>query len=493
MIIDIIKTWEFNRSERSHTTFYNGVRLNSEIAHDSRIQLTANPRYPTSDDNYIKTRKTSPKRVTKWKMFEPIWKTTESSFREYSMIIDNKSGSTFSYLSKNHMPRIGDRIYQGDYNTTVLSISGNNITLTDGSQFVNGRVLVIRSVCDILYRIYDEDDTEWFFNVSTQAWENPTSNDDWSTSYVINNHIADLELKTFNQTIGFLANLRTTDTKHTPLLYSIQLLGTFDIEFTEDMIFDSIIPYLEEGMVATTQVNIRLSSDTDTIDLANEYVINTGYNITGIELAYNVTDDPNRTENIAQSYTVGLPKEGYGNFPGQVHLNAVQTAGSVIELKMRFFPEIAVNTSREYYEVTKTPMIVFEHIEKKSRTVSSKAILGRNFIRNKLTLTGVLESSPEQYDLIIEYAVFTDNQTDQYRIGEAIHRFFNSLNEISSWGLDEPYVPISDDIFKGENSPNVADINTHVGRFRIVNFIEFIREPENVYLVDYLQNTITTN
>lgn len=491
MIIDIIKTWEFCEQERSFMSFNGDTRLNPRPATSPRLQLIGPP-FSTSLNNYVTTKSTHPHRVMKWKMFEPIWSTSESSFKEFSILLSNKNGSTFDYVSKNYQLEVGDHIYQSDYRTTVSSVSGG-VTLADGSQFQNGRALVNRTTCDVLYRVYDKDDNQWFYNVATSAWEQATTNDDWSTSYVVNNHIADLELKTFGQVIGFVINLRSLDGLHTPYVMSLQLLGTYDLEFAEDMIYDSIIPQLEEKLTCTTQVNMRLTSDTDTINLATDYQINDGYNITGIDVAYNRSDDPNKTQDISSSYILGSPKRGGGYNPGTVLLNAVQAAGSIIELKLRFFPEIAVNTSREYYEVGKVPLMVFEHIEKKTRTVSSKSILGRNYIRNKLTLEGVLEGSPEQYDLIVEYAVFTDNQTDQYRIGEAIHRLFNTLNAVSSWGLDVPYPVVSDDIYRSENTPNVADVNTHVGRFRIVNFVEFISEPKNVYLIDYLQNTMTTN
>jgi len=491
MIIDIIKTWDFCSQERSTMTFHNSARLNTQHATNPRLQLSGTP-FPTNDDNYVVTKSTFPHRVMKWKMFEPIWSTTEPYFKEFSILLSNKNGSTFDYVSHVHQLEVGDHVYQSDYRTTVASV-GSDVTLSDGSQFQDGRALVVRSKCEVLYRIYDADDNQWFYNTNTSTWEQPVTNDDWSTPYVINNHFPDLDLKTFNQTLGFLVNLRTSDPTHTPLVMSLQVLGQYDLEFAEDMIFDSIIPQLEEKLTCTTQVVMRLNSDTDTINLSTDYQISDGYNITDVEVVYNRSDDPNRVNDISSSYILGTPKRGGGHNPGVVVLNSVQTSGSILELKLRFFPEIAVNTSREYYEVAKVPLMVFEHIEKKTRVVSSKSELGRNYIRNKLTLEGVLEDAPEQYDLIVEYAVFTDNQTDQYRIGEAIHRLFNTLNMVSSWGLDVPYPVVSDDIYRSQNSPNVADVNTHVGRFRIVNFVEFISEPKNVYLVDYLQNTMTTN
>jgi len=312
--------------------------------------------------------------------------------------------------------------------------------------------------------------------------------------YVVNNHIGEIKLKEFGKTIGFSVNLRTSDPIYTPQVFSIYLLGTFDIEFTEDILFDSLIPILEANLSVTTQINIKLVEDTDVVDFANQYVLDcVGYNITDVEIAYNVTQDPTKTENIATTYTLGEPKERNGNLPGSLKLNSIQSAGDILEIKLKYYPEIAINTAKEYYEITKHPLIVLEHITKKGSVTSPNSDIGRSYIRNKLTLTGVKENSPEQYDLIVEYVVFTGNQTDQYRLGEALHRFFNSTSEIRSWGLDEPYPLIVGTIFRSENTPGIADISTHVGQFRIANLVEVIRDPLDVALVEYLNGSMTTN
>jgi hypothetical protein len=65
--------------------------------------------------------------------------------------------------------------------------------------------------------------------------------------------------------------------------------------------------------------------------------------------------------------------------------------------------------------------------------------------------------------------------------------------KVTSWGLDEPYPMIVGSIFRSENIPNAADVNTHVGQFKIVNVIEVVRDPENLPLVDYLNSSMTTN
>lgn len=494
MLTRIIKTWEFNNAERPDIFLSPGARLNAENEMAPRLQLLANPLYPTTTDIYVKTKKYQPNSVLKWLMFEPIWDTSEPGFVEYTIMLANKSGSQFNFDALAAIPRVGDVIYQGDSRTAIESIADGVLTLADGSEFQDGSAYALRSVCDVLFRIYDANDDAWFYNLATSSWEQVTGDGDWNTMFVLSNHLNELSLKEFGKAIGFYINLRTSDQQYTPHVYYLQLLGSFDIEFTEDIIFDSLIPLIEQNIIVTTQVNVNLTSETNVIDLANEYVMESmGYNITDVEVAYNVTQDPTRTENIAASYELGEPKERNGYKPGKVNLSAIQSAGDRIEIKLKYYPEISVNTTNEYYEVARTPMLVFEHISKKSAVASPNANLGRNYIRDKLTLTGIKENNPEQYDLIFEYAVFTGNQTDQHRLGEALHRFFNTQMKVTSWGLDEPYPMIVGSIFRSENIPNAADVNTHVGQFKIVNVIEVVRDPENLPLVDYLNSSMTTN
>jgi hypothetical protein len=492
MITRIIKTWEFTNSERELTELF-GVRLNAEDQSHSRLQLIADPQYSIETTNYAKTRKDTPHSVLSWSMFEAIWGTTEPDFTEYSLLLTGKSGNNFEFYARSAIPRIGDHVYQGDSRTKISDISGSTLTLEDAAGITDGISYANRTRCDVLIQILDKDDVAYFYNTATSAWEEagPT---DWSTMYVVNNHIGEIKLKDFGKTIGFNVNLRTTDPIYTPQVFSIYLLGTFDIEFTEDILFDSLIPTLEASLSVTTQINIKLVEDTDVVDFANQYVLDcVGYNITDVEIAYNVTQDPTKTENIATTYTLGEPKERNGNLPGSLKLNSVQSAGDILEIKLKYYPEIAINTAKEYYEITKHPLIVLEHITKKGSVTSPNSDIGRSYIRNKLTLTGVKENSPEQYDLIIEYVVFTGNQTDQYRLGEALHRFFNSTTEIRSWGLDEPYPLIVGTIFRSENTPGIADISTHVGQFRIANLVEVIRDPLDVALVEYLNRSMTTD
>lgn len=497
MISKLIKTWEFTTRERELTTLYSDkVRLNTESASSTGLQLSQQgfsrnsfPIYSTDSDLTIKTRMYEPRSLVSWEMLECIWDTNEDEYEEFSLFIKDKNVNEFAYDLGDKFPKVGDRVYQGNYMTTVADVYANKVVLADGTNFGQGNALFMRTKCDVQLRVYDKTGQEWYWDGSWQH-AGPT---DWNSTFVISNNISTFPLKDVGKGIGFLINLKTVDELYTPMVRMIKVLGSFDIIFQEDIIFGSLIPTMENEINATTEVRLQLASATDVIDLANEYKLErSDYNLTDGEIVYNETEDPHMTENVFDNYVPGPARKGGGNDPGQVHLNAVQGADSIMTLKMKYFPEIAVNTSIDFYEVNRVPSIVFERIEQQNTMVDENSEIGKDSIRDKLTLTGVELKPPAQSDLLIEYAVFTGGQTDQHYLGEALRRLFNNLKHITSWGLDEPFSIIVRDVFRSTNQPNASGVNTHVGSITIKNVISSIGEPNDVYLVGNLGRGMTT-
>lgn len=497
MITKLIKNWLFTERDRSHTEILSDkIRLNAESPLYTRIELkqldvTVNhfPTYSTDSDISIKTRLYEPHALMNWEMFECVWDTNETEYKEYNLNIKDKTVDIFSYDLGDALPQVGDRVYQGDYQTTISEVFSNKIKLTDVTNFNNGRAYFLRSICDVKVRIYDGTGQEWKWDGS---WQHAVSTD-WNTQFEINNNISTFPLNTQGKGIGFYINLKTDDELYTPMVKFVRMLGIFDIDFQEDIIFDSIIPTIEEQIDVTTQIDLVLGSDTDVIDLTNEYkLVSDDYNFTDCQIVYNTTDDQHKVDNIVDNYVRGAARRGGGNDPGQIHLTSVQNQNSVISVKMKYFPEIAVNTSIDFYEVNRVPSLVLERIEVQNKTVAEKSEIGKDYIRNKITLTGVELKPPAQSDLLFEYAVFTGSQTDQHRLGEALRRLFNSLNHITSWGLDEPYSIIIRDVFRSTNKPNASNVNTHQGSFIVKNVISSIGEPKEVYLVGNFERGVTT-
>jgi len=505
MITKIIKSWLFDEQNRRYTSLITSdkIRLNAENKSYPRLQLKQQgvtghgvPIFSTDSDITAKSRMFTPNAARKWLAFESVFATNEQDFKEFSMELSDKAGNWFTFASKSISPIAGDRIFQGDYETTILSVGQNSKVMLDNATNINnGRVYVLRSACDIGFRIYDKNGDQWVYDTGTLQWVTGGVSD-WNSGFVISNHIDELDLKAIGKGIGFYINLKTDDQRYTPYLKELKVLGEYDINFADDIIYNGVIKTMDEQLRPTTVIQLYLNTGTDTINLEDnaEYDLETdGYNMTGCQAVYNLTTDPGKTENLFDSYTLGPPREGIGNKPGIVKLTSSQPADSLMHLEMIYFPEIAINTHHDSYEVNEIPSIVFERVEKVSPVVAPDAGHHYNEIKNKLDLTGVKIEPPEQYDLIFGYAVFTGNQSDQHLLGEALHRFFVNVRHIISWGLDEPYPIVVREEFRSTNTPNASNVNTHIGEFRLQNVTAFIKEPKDVYLVDWLSKGFTTN
>lgn len=494
MITKFVKYWVFDERERPHTELVSlgKIRLNAEDSIKTFIQLKAEDgTYSTDDDLRILTRTITPNTLLQWLKAELVWGTTEEDFKEYPITLSNKVGADYDYFSSFGTPKIGDKIYQADSYATITGHSGSKITVDTPANLVNGQCLAIRSKCQVNIHLVDISDNIWYWNTTSSTWEiGVTSN--WNTIFQVNNHLSELPLNTFGKGVRLEVNLKTEDEKHTPYVEEVKFLAEVDIEFMEDIIYDTIIPMLKRELQVTAQINIQLQADTDQIDLVNDYPLeDKGYNFTDVQRAYNYTADPLRLVNIATGYTKGAPREGGGFDHGIIHLDGVKSAGSIIEVKLLYFPEISVNTDVDFYEVNRTPSIVFENIRKES--IRDDGARQKDFVKDKLNLSGVRMRPPATDHLIFEYAVFTGSQTDQQRLGEALHRFFQRFRHITSWGLDIPYAISTKDVFRSENKANTSNVNTHMGSFMVHRMLSYLEEPEDVSLVGNFQRSMTTN
>jgi len=438
----------------------------------------------------VRTRETTPQALLSWLKADVEWGTTEDDFKQYPVTLSDKVGAEFTY-STILTPKIGDVIFQGDGFATITGFNSGKIVVDDGAELAEGLAVGLRSRCSVGLHLVDTSDDIWYWNRVSGDWELGDETT-WNTIWQINRHIEDLDIASFGKGIRFDVNLKTSDDRYTPYVRELKLLGLFDIEFLEDIIYESVIPTIEQALEVTAQINIQLQADTDQINFADTYKLeNEGYNFTDYEIVYDISTDPTRTKNIATAYTKGTPREGGGFDPGVLQLDGVKPAGSIIEIKLRYFPEIAVNTKEDFYEVNRTPSLVFERIRKEDQGQDGARQL--DFVKDKLTLSGVRLKSPAMDNIIFEYAVFTSSPTDQKRLGEALHRFFRKNKYITSRGLDIPYSISSKDTFSSINKANVSDVQTHTGSFTVHRVLSYLGEPEDVSLVGNFQRSMTTN
>lgn len=430
MINRLIKNFTFAEAIRSSLIFSDTtkIRLNTEGLDNAppkvQLKLQSNGRYPLDAGIFLETAYMEPNALTRWLAFEAIVAVDPAT-----MLLP-----------------------------TVFSL-GFKLKTTAGNYWWTG-----------------------------SAWAVAGAGN-WNTEQEINDNISTFPIATVgNKKLGVVINLVTTDDSRTPELLEVKFLGEFDIEFFEDLVYDSVIRKLNTEFRSTSTI-VFPATGTATADLA-ALMENKGYNVTGIRKVIDLTADPMRLTNLFQSYTPGAAKrDGFTNGLGVVDFTQVIVTGNLVQISFEYVPEIMVNTGVDYFEVPAFPSLVFEDIEEmnilgfKIKDTNGRE---RDFIRNKVALTAVLEISPEQRDYRFNYSAFTGSQEDQMRLPEDLKRFFSQNKVVKSWGLDQDYdVNITAEFTtKGnQKSNNVTDQNVASGSFDVLGVLFFQRPSEDVPLI----------
>jgi hypothetical protein len=167
--------------------------------------------------------------------------------------------------------------------------------------------------------------------------------------------------------VSLWINLKTTDPEVTPVLASISLLWQGSFDYRDDLIYRTLIPYLEairiEGRMA-----YAMPADGTTVDL-DLVILEAGYNIVGLFEAFNHTNDPRHTTDILSTYN---PATKLATFTG------AQSAGETIWFGLSLQPWILVSESEDYTEIEKVPSIVVTQITVQNRRkTSARSIVNR--------------------------------------------------------------------------------------------------------------------
>lgn len=343
---------------------------------------------------------------------------------------------------------------------------------------------------------------QYFWNGTT--WTVATLSD-WSTEEEINDNFETFLEAVGDNSIGFVINLSTSDSEVTPTATGLKFLGNFDINFLDDIIYKSLIRKLNLEFRSTSEVMFFNNASSSSADLST-ILENKGYNITGIESVYNVSDDQLKLSNLLSGYNFGNPRDdGFTFDPGVVNFSTPIPANKWVVINFHYIPEIMVNTAEDWFELATFPSIVLEKIEELDEphlTSQVSNAQGGDLIRNIQSLTGVLQRPPEQKSLRIDYGVYTKLQIDQMRLSQDLTAFFAKDMKVTSYGLDRDYdlrvvrkLNTARNKQKSEagGQKDKSDTNISSGTFDILGVLFFNRPSLDVPLVgaNHVETTFT--
>lgn len=425
----LIRNFIFNERSRVGLTFSDPtkIRLNTEDRIITKIQLKkldATGKFSTDANLFIETALITPDALQKWLKFEAI--VTEDS-------------DTFSLPA----------------GTSV----GFKVKTTVGNRYWNGSSWAVAGLSN------------------------------WNTEAEINDNIDSFPIATIgNKGIGMVVNLVTTDPTITPEVRELKLAGQFDIEFLDDIVYDSLIRKLNTDFRSSSVLRFPSTGSISSIDL-NTVLENKGYNITGIRSVYNLTDDPLRLTNLFDGYVPGnIRQDGFTKDPGTITFLSSIPINKVVDIQFEYVPEIYVRAGQDFFEVPTFPSIIFENIlDIEDRfTVRDTNDIGEDFVRDKANLTAIVQRAPRQQTLRFEYAVFTDRQLDQMRLINDINKFWANNKTVNSFGIDFAYeVKVVQQMATARNTKAVDDTDTNVatGSFDLLGVLFYDKPSEDVALV----------
>lgn len=342
-------------------------------------------------------------------------------------------------------------ISTGLYPTTADLATKHRLTVPECAKewllffadYTNKRDFNNNVVTTVQFRVSTDGATELYWDGGAWSVAGPG---DWSSEQDVNDNLAAL---TFNRQFQVIANLETTDPNFTPELREVKLLYHSDVEFQEDYI-RSLLRSLDEEVRPIGRYREVMDGVASTIDLD---AIETPYNFTGINAAYNLTTDPTKLTDIFDSFDSGT---------NVVTLTGVPAAGDVVEVQFLWKPEVVVTTSQDYTELSKVPALVVDDFT----TGESHEIHPAPAIFDKVTAQGWKLEDGEQIDISIPMRMITDKLFDQQRLADEMKRFFANTPLLLARGQDEPVRLNFVEEYDQQTFP--TDDELHTGRLRAV-------------------------
>jgi hypothetical protein len=310
------------------------------------------------------------------------------------------------------------------------------------------------------YRLGNGTNEYWWNGAS---WEINTTS--WNTEEEIATNITSFSVT--EKSIQVIINLTTTNASYTPLLQSVKILYSSDIEFQEDIV-RSMISNLKDNIRPNSSHVVTLTSDTDTIDLINDFPLKTQHDIVDIDSVFNHDTDSNHDIDIFSSYDSGTKT---------ITLNAVQTTGSKIWIRFIYKPSVAVTTKRTYTEIGKVPCIVISDINHTAKRQGQ----ADNSVMNNTTGIGTRVKAPSMIDIEFMIRCLTEKALDQHRLIDEIRRHFRQNPSLTSRGMDESYSLQQLGEFDQHEPFEDAEIEVGLLSCRVSNALFYNRGDETIY------------
>lgn len=327
----------------------------------------------------------------------------------------------------------------------------------------------ITIVTGVNFRLHNATDEYWY---NGSAWVVDNSN--WNTEAEVANNISTFPIN--SKKLGVVINLYTSDEKQTPIVKAVKVLYSSDVSHQDDYLYRTIVRQLKAQVRPITDYPITLAATGDTIDLKNDYPLETPYNTIDIDSVFDHTDDSDHFVDLLQSYD---------DVNQVITLSSSIDAGKIVWIKFTYEPEVAVTTGLEYHEVEKVPSLILSNVNLTNTTGLSRS----DSVTNKDTGEAVKVLPPDRSDMEVTLSIVTDSARDQARAADELKRFFANNPTLTSWGMDEKYRLWLVDEYDGQTGVNANGVHAGKLRFLLVGTLYYERGAVDVFAVSNFKIT----
>lgn len=301
-------------------------------------------------------------------------------------------------------------------------------------------------------RIYDGTD-DYYWDGGT--WS-VAGTSDWNTEADFNANIETYNVLPGRQ-FAIVVNLKTTDQEVTPTVEEIRVLIEVHIDYLEDIVLRSLMPFMESEIDPTARLaNISpFTVNTGTINLS-EYRTNIPYTISDVAGVYDLDDDLDLLYNLLDSYDSGT---------SIITLTQDIPAGNRPLVVIRYTPEVVLIQHQDWYEVNKVPCLLLQQLEV-PQTLAYNLAASEGIV-DKGTGNAVVLQEPWRAKLEFRVHGLTGSVVDEMRLMSRLIQFFEENPVLRSTGLDEYYRMRIEREFRDMSSPNRADQRAFWTRFAI--------------------------
>jgi len=275
------------------------------------------------------------------------------------------------------------------------------------------------------------------------SWRAPVGSE-WNTEAEVNAGIESFPVS--NKGVQIIINLKTTSVAVTPTVNEVRLAYDSDVFQQEDYV-RSLIRLIKAEVRPVADYMIPASGPTTEVDLN---AIETTYNITAADSAFDHTSDPDHQTDILG---------GYDPSTKIVTLSSPVADGDTILVRFKYVPEVALTTSQDYTELSKVPVVIVEDVR-----AGKKHRFFRQMVLDRGANSGLVWDDLYQVDLDVPLRFVTDKAVDQQRLADELKAMFANNVFLVSLATDERYRLWLIDEYDQLTFPSQSEL--HSGRIR---------------------------